>query len=199
MKHLVRVYTLLIVLQLLLILASWLLSAWNPESGVRSLLSGEGLRWLLGGYAHRVVSPFLGVMVLVAVGWGAVLSSGLWHSLLHFRRCGYRERSALRHAFCALLAIWIVLVIFLLPQPTQLLSATGSLFPSPLIRSIPLLVCLSLSLPSLVYSVISDSTCTARRLYALLFYGLRRSIPWLFLYVLVYQLYVTVCFVWGVD
>ena len=44
----------LVLAQLLLMLGSWLWSAALPLSGVRSMLSGEGIRWFLGHFADKM-------------------------------------------------------------------------------------------------------------------------------------------------
>ena len=40
--------------QIVLILASWIISSIKPEWGVRSLLSGEGIRWLFGNFTENI-------------------------------------------------------------------------------------------------------------------------------------------------
>ena len=59
--------------QLLLILTSWVWSAAMPLSGVRSMLSSEGIRWYLGHFAELMASPFLVWLLLGAMAYGAVV------------------------------------------------------------------------------------------------------------------------------
>ena len=65
----------LVLAQLLLMLGSWLWSAALPLSGVRSMLSGEGIRWFLGHFAEIVASPVLVWLLLLAMAYGAVVRS----------------------------------------------------------------------------------------------------------------------------
>lgn len=43
--------------EIVLILVSWLMSAALPTSGVRSMLSGEGLRWFMGHFGNILATP----------------------------------------------------------------------------------------------------------------------------------------------
>ena len=49
---------LLLIAEAVLILLSWILSAMRVD-GVRSLLSGEGVRWFFGNFTTMVASPWL--------------------------------------------------------------------------------------------------------------------------------------------
>ena len=57
----------LLVMQLLLMLGSWFYSAAFPMSGVRSLLSGEGMRWLLGHFSDIMATPVLVGLLLLSM------------------------------------------------------------------------------------------------------------------------------------
>ena len=59
--------------QLLLILTSWVWSAAMPLSGVRSMLSSEGIRWFLGHFAELMASPVLVWILLGAMAYGSVV------------------------------------------------------------------------------------------------------------------------------
>ena len=63
----------LAIAQLLLILISWVWSAALPLSGVRSMLSNEGIRWFLGHFAELMASPVLIWILLGAMAYGAVV------------------------------------------------------------------------------------------------------------------------------
>ena len=57
----------IVLLQLVLIVVSWILTAVNPELRMRSILGSEGLRWLFGSYVSNVASSFL-VWMIVKIG-----------------------------------------------------------------------------------------------------------------------------------
>ena len=51
MKNKILAYlsVVLLIAEVVLVVGSWLYAALNPESGVRSMLSSEGIRWAFGG------------------------------------------------------------------------------------------------------------------------------------------------------
>ena len=55
---------LLLIAEAVLILLSWILSAMRVD-GVRSLLSGEGVRWFFGNFTSMVASPWLAWLMLM--------------------------------------------------------------------------------------------------------------------------------------
>ncbi|MDO4934740.1 MAG: ABC transporter substrate-binding protein, partial [Prevotella sp.] len=56
----------LAVLQLCLLPASWMLSVLLPESGVRSLLGSEGVRWMLGRFTDMLAGRPLSCLLLLS-------------------------------------------------------------------------------------------------------------------------------------
>ena len=42
-----------LILQIMLFILSWIVTATNPDLKVRSLLSGEGVRWFIGAYVDN--------------------------------------------------------------------------------------------------------------------------------------------------
>ena len=128
-------------------LVSWLFSAAYPTSGVRSLLSAEGLRWLMGHFSDLLATPLLVWIVLCSIAWGCLSRSCLLH-----RPTNYRERRA---QFMALLLLGIIVGVMVLLTAIPhavLLSAVGGLWPSPF--SAPSTVwcqaALRISLPSMM-------------------------------------------------
>jgi len=125
-KILSRLTLALIVAEVAVLLLSWILSA-TMTPGVRSLLSSEGVRWLVGSFAEVVASWPLAWIVLLSISWGCLRRSGL----LHFRRTFGRERAALwLVVFEAVVALLLIALLTLTPH-APLLSITGRLFPSP--------------------------------------------------------------------
>ena len=49
---------------------SWIFAALNPESGVRSMLSSEGIRWAFGGLIPQMQSSVLVWLILAGMAWG---------------------------------------------------------------------------------------------------------------------------------
>lgn len=179
--------SLLVVLQLALLPLSWLLGAWLPQSGINSLLGGEGLRWLLGGWTARLFTPLFGALLLLPVGLGAVARSGLWGALRSVRTLSYRDRVSLRLSALSVVAVW--LSFFLLGgTPSQMLGVTGEWWPSPFSRALLPLTVFTLVVAALAYGVTSGRITTQQQAYAVLLWGLRRCCPMLLLYILGWQL-----------
>ncbi len=63
----------LVLAQLLLMLVSWIWSAAVPASGVRSMLSSEGIRWFFGHFAEMLATPLLVWILLLAAAYGLSL------------------------------------------------------------------------------------------------------------------------------
>lgn len=187
----------LIVAQLLLMLGSWLYGAAFPASGVHSLLSGEGLRWLLGRYADSMASGVLVWIILLSMAWGVLRRSGVLRVVGGWRggATGYRERRALLLAL-AFLAVCVVGMLLLTAVPhAVMLSATGSLWPSPFSSSIVPVAALELTVFGSMYGMISGSFHTFADIYDALSGGISSAAPWLLFYLLVTQLYYSLCFV----
>ncbi len=185
-----RLAVTLVGLQVLLLMVSWLLSAAFPESGIRSLLSSEGIRWFLGRFAQVLATPVLVWIVLCAMGWGCLSKSGLLRS-----PSGYRERRALMMSIVLLLLIIIVMVLLVALPHAVLLSAVGGLWPSPFSASLVPVIAFSVLLVSAFYGLVSGHYEHLTDVYGAVLQGLRQSAPLLLFYVLFTQIYESVRFV----
>ena len=125
-KYLPHIAFLLFAVQLLLMLVSWLLAAAIPTSGVRSLLSSEGLRWFLGHFSDMLGTTVLLCLLLLLMAYGCLKNCGI----LQFKS-SYRQRRALAITLL-LMVVYVGFVALLVMMPhAVLLSATGTLWPSP--------------------------------------------------------------------
>jgi aminobenzoyl-glutamate transport protein len=188
----------LVVSELLLILASWLLSS-MPGSSVRSLLSGAGVRWLFGHLCDGIASPVLVWLLLLGMSIGSLRRCGVLPVVLHRPAGSYphRVRIALLGTL-VFVVIYVVLIALLTLVPHAiLLSASGGLFPSPFSLGIVPVLSLGVFLMSIVYGVFSGSFSRLVYVYDAVLEGLR-SLSVLFLfYVLFAQVYATFCFAFG--
>ncbi len=66
----------LVFAEVILALVSWLLFAFQAE-GMRSMLSGEGLRFLFGHCVDAICSPLLAWLLLLSMAVGSVRESQL--------------------------------------------------------------------------------------------------------------------------
>lgn len=186
----------ILIAEVALILLSWILSAAGVE-GVRSLLSGEGVRWFVGDFARMVASPLLVWLLLLMIAAGAFLRSGLmslWQEE-RSRMMSYRDRTAFRVSL-VLLVVYIAAILLLTVIPhAVLLSVSGSLFPSPFSRSIIPFVAFGVILVSIAFGMISGRMQSLSDILEVLSYGIQRYAHLLVLYIFCIQLYQSLCFV----
>lgn len=175
--------------QLLLILTSWVWSAAMPLSGVRSMLSSEGIRWYLGHFAELMASPFLVWLLLGAMAYGAVV------------RCRSLQGNSYRSSRARLisvvfLVIYVGVVLLLTVSPhAVLLSASGLLWPSPFSASLVPITVFGILMAAILYGVVAGTFQTLSEVYDSLVYGLRQCAPLLPIYVLFMQLFESFRFV----
>ena len=55
----------LLLVEVVMAVGSWIFAALNPESGIHSMLSSEGIRWAFGGFIRQMQSSVL-VWLLLA-------------------------------------------------------------------------------------------------------------------------------------
>ena len=181
---------LLLVAEAVLILLSWILSAMRVE-GVRSLLSGEGVRWFFGHFTTMVGSPWLACLVLLLVAFGCLQKSGLF-SRPH---TSYRDRLALRVTVVFLIIyVGVVLLLTAIPHAV-LLSSTGNLFPSPFSHSIVPILSFGVILISVSFGMVSGRFETLSDVLDALSFGCRKGAPLFIFYILAIQHYESLKFV----
>ena len=102
-------------LTLALVLFSWIGSIYGLGE-VQSLLSAEGIRWVLGHVVENYVqSPVLGIVLILFMGLGIVLRSGLYDAVKRYARrnklLSRKERRALMLSVGVLLLYLAILVV----------------------------------------------------------------------------------------
>ena len=176
--------------QVLLILASWLLTAAMPDSFSRSLLSAGGIRWFFGRFVDNIESPLLVWLLLLSFVYGVVDHSGI----LHYKASEYRQRIAMRLAlFEGIFFILLMLALVMAPHAI-LLNVMGGLFPSSFSASLVPYCCFSLMVMSVSYGVMSDRMKNVVSVYEALVSGTGKSGGLLLIYVIGAQLYHSIIF-----
>ena len=140
-------------------LLSWVGSiyAWG---NVQSLLSAEGIRWMLSHVVeHYVRTPALGTVLVVLMGVGVGSHSGLYEVLLRFCRKGRllsrKERRSLALSVAVFGFYWALIgVVALLPW-NFLQNVMGDWHSSPFSKGIIYITSLSLGLLGMVYGYAS--------------------------------------------
>lgn len=184
---------LLAVGQVLLILASWLLTAAMPDSFSRSLLSAGGIRWFFGRFVDNIESPLLVWLLLLSFVYGVVDHSGI----LHYKASEYRQRIAMRLAlFEGIFFILLMLALVMAPHAI-LLNVMGGLFPSSFSASLVPYCCFSLMVMSVSYGVMSDRMKNVVSVYEALVSGTGKSGGLLLIYVIAAQLYHSIIFLFS--
>jgi aminobenzoyl-glutamate transport protein len=189
-KFLPHIAFTLFVAQLLLMLVSWLLSAAFPDSGIRSLLSGEGMRWFFGHFSHQLATPVLVCLVLVLMAYGTFRHCGL----LHYRST-YRERRALTMTLLLTVVAVMLLVLLAAIPHAVMLSVTGSLWPSPFSRALLPLLSFIVIVLSAFYGIMAGHFANLSNVYDALLDGIRQGAALLLFYLLTIQLYLSVCYI----
>lgn len=180
----------LFVLQLLTMLVSWLLSAVFPDSGIRSLLSGQGLRWFFGHFAQSLARPQLVWLLLLSMGYGVLVRCGVLRVGSSYRESRARIMTSL------LLAVYVGVIALMTAIPHAiLLSATGSLWASPFSQALVPLVAFGIIALSSFYGIIAGTFDTLQDVYDALLHGIRQSAALLLFYVLLTELTLSLLFI----
>ena len=179
------------VAELLLVILSWLLSATRLE-GVRSLISSEGIRWFVGEFTYTLASPLLVWLLLALVALGCPQRSGLMS-----RGRGYRDRVALRVSFSFIIIYVVIICLLTLMPHAILLSVTGSLFPSAFSRALVPIICFGVGVLSISFGMVSGRLHTLTDILDALTFGLQQGAPLIILYIMFFQFYASLLFVFG--
>ena len=179
------------VAELLLVILSWLLSATRLD-GVRSLISSEGIRWFVGEFTYTLASPLLVWLLLVLVALGCLQRSGLMS-----RGRGYRDRVALRVSLSFMIIYVVIICLLTLMPHAILLSATGSLFPSAFSRALVPIICFGIGVLSISFGMVSGRLHTLTDILDALTFGLQQGAPLIILYIMFFQFYASLLFVFG--
>ena len=196
-KYLPSIALILFLAEVILILLSWLLSVALPNSGVRSMLSGEGIRWFMGHFGNILATPQLAWLLLAVIAVGCLKCCGVMDRLLSPRALNYRERRALLIGGGAMLVCVVAVLLLTVIPHAVLISATGDFFPSPFSYSLIPFASFSVCVFSIVYGVIAGSFQSLRDVYDSLLYGIRWAAPCILFYILLVQLYESFRFVFG--
>ena len=169
---------------------SWLLSAAIPASGVRSLLSSEGLRWFLGHFSDVLGTPVLLCLLLLLMAYGCLRGCGI----LRYRSSYRQNRALMITLFLSVVYVAVVVLLGMMPHAI-LLSATGTLWPSPFSAAIVPLLAFGITLLSAVYGYVAGSYRNMSDIYQSTINGIRNGAPFLLFYVLIGQLYYSLKFI----
>ena len=189
----------LAVLQVALILVSWIITAVTPTAHMRSILSDEGVRWFLGHFNENLTTPIAVWIVLLCMSYGAFRYSGLLSSLLRLRSLNYPQIVALRFVFMELVVFIIAMLMLTVAPHAILLGITGHLWPGMFVKSVIPCLCFAVCVFSMSFGMISGSLRSLRSVYSCLTIGIAYTIPLWLIYILGMELYCSFVFVFFVD
>ena len=184
--------------EVVLVVASWVANVLLPDSGVRSLLSGEGIRWFIAQFTHGLLSPVPLWIIVWSMAVGCASNSGIGQAIVRKHRpLLYRERAALCFALTIVIVFVIAMTLLTVPPQAVLLNATGGLVPSPFSLAIVPATALCLCAASVVYGFTAGSLQSLTSIYLSLIRGMQKGAPLLLLYILLIQIYYSLTFVFG--
>lgn len=201
-KFLSRLAALLAILQLLLFFVSWLVNAAFPGIHVRSLLSGEGIRWFMGSFVDNLSAPLLSWLLLASMAYGS-LRCALDRGKVRGRRdvggvafrYSFSRRMALRLVVVEIVIVAVVMFLLAFVPHAVLLNVMGNIFPSSFSDSIVAVLSFTLALCSVTYGVVCGTMRTVGDVYGSFVYGLRCLSEVLPVYVLAVEFYHSLVFV----
>lgn len=189
-KIVARLVFLLIVVELLLVLLSWLLSATQTE-GVRSLLSSEGIRFMFSQFTNMLLKPQLIWLILLAMAGGCVWQSGVLRS----SQVAFRRRFALRVSLSVLVVMLLGIASLVFMPHAVLLSSTGRIWPSPFSRALVPMASGVAVVASSCYGLLSRTFTSLNDIFSSLNWGIQQASPLIILCLLLLQFYGACCYV----
>lgn len=181
----------LLLAQIVLVLASWILTAAMPDTFWRSLLSAEGIRWFFGRFESNLASKLLVWLLLGGMAWGAVRKGGI----LEFKPSEYRQRIAMWLVMTELGVFLAMILALTLAPHAILLNVMGGLYPSSFSQSIIPYCCFTFVVMGVSFGVMSGRITTVTQAFELLVSGVKDTAPLWVLYVLGAQFYFSILFV----
>lgn len=181
----------------LLVLMSWILSAVGTDD-VRSMISGEGVRWFFGHYVDIITSPVLVWLLLLSVSYSCFCGSGLREGfliLIKREKLVFKQRLGFR-VILILLLIQISITAWLVSAPHAVLaSPVGSIFPSPFSTGIIPAFAGTVTLLSFVYGLVNGTIQNVDAAFKCLYFKMPVLAPLFIVYIFASQLFACISFV----
>ena len=185
----------LLLLQIMVVILSWMIKTIYPDFNGRSLLSGEGVRWFLGNFTNNVASNILVWIILIGLSWGAIRSSNILQVFKRSHTLSYRERLGFRVVLIEIMIWFIVIVLLSFIPHAAMLSITGQLFPSSFSKSIVPLIAFIALFSSITYGLIIGRLRKGNLIIEALSNGIKQIAPYIIIYIILVQLIYSIKFV----
>ena len=185
----------LLLLQIMVVILSWMIKTIYPDFNGRSLLSGEGVRWFLGNFTNNVASNILVWIILIGLSWGAIHASHILQVFKRSHTLSYRERLGVRVVLIEIMIWFIVIVLLSFIPHAAMLSITGQLFPSSFSKSIVPLIAFIALFSSITYGLIIGRLRKGNLIIEALSNGIKQIAPYIIIYIILVQLIYSIKFV----
>ena len=185
----------LLLLQIMVVILSWMIKTIYPEFNGRSLLSGEGVRWFFGNFTNNVASNILVWIILLGLSWGAIRASNILQVFKRSHTLSYRERLGFRVVLIEIMIWFIVIALLSFIPHAAMLSITGQLFPSSFSKSIIPLIAFIALFSSITYGLIIGRLRKGNLIIEALSNGIKQIAPYIIIYIILVQLIYSIKFV----
>jgi hypothetical protein len=194
-KYIARLALVLGVFQLIAVLGSWIFKAVNPELPLRSLLSAEGIRWMVGSIGDNLAGRGLVWLLLGSMAFGSVKFCGILDVPRKWKAMSFWDRFGVMVALAELLVIVVLTLLLTVLPHAVLLGVTGNLYPSSFSKSLFFIVCLSVCFISVSFGVVSSRLRSLEEVCDCLVAGIAYTLPLWLIYVLAIELYASLQFI----
>ena len=194
-KYIARLALVLGVFQLIAVLGSWIFKAVSPELPIRSLLSAEGIRWMVGSIGDNLAGRGLVWLLLGSMAFGSVKFCGILDVPRKWKAMSFWDRFGVMVALAELLVIVVLTLLLTVLPHAVLLGVTGNLYPSSFSKSFFFIVCLSVCFISVSFGVVSSRLRSLEEVCDCLVAGISYTLPLWLIYVLAIELYASLRFI----
>ena len=194
-KYIARLALVLGVFQLIAVLGSWIFKAVNPELPLRSLLSAEGIRWMVGSIGDNLAGRGLVWLLLGSMAFGSVKFCGILDVPRKWKAMSFWDRFGVMVALAELLVIVVLTLLLTVLPHAVLLGVTGNLYPSSFSKSLFFIICLSVCFISVSFGVVSSRLRSLEEVCDCLVAGISYTLPLWLIYVLAIELYASLQFI----
>lgn len=183
----------LAVAEMVVIVGSWVMGMLMPDIGVRSMLSGDSVRWFFSNFTSFVSGEGLAWVLLLSMAWSSFKACGIVSMRSHFT---IDDKVALACAIVTLgFCVAVILLLSVVPH-AALLSVSGSLYPSPLSKSLVAVVSFIVIFTSIVFGVMSGRYHSAADIFVPMCNGVSKSARLIVIYIFAAQFISTILYVW---
>lgn len=176
-----------VILQVLLVFFSWIITAVFPDIHMRSLLSAEGIRWMLGEFTSNMNASYLGLFLILCITVGSIYHSHFINIFSKKNKGAYRRRLAIRIVCTEFVVCLAVMLLLTIVPHAILLSISGELYDSSFSRSIIPYCCMTICLMSISYGFATGAVRNLAELTDNLTYGISRRASLILLYIVATQ------------